>query len=1182
MNDEVSKTLECYGVGFNARSLPCKECKKKTGQNQFPSRCEVVRDYEPGNCLLLTCGVCNTQWYMCVKCDTTYTRNANAKKHWVTERHKSKFLNVLDLEYSMQSLIKVMPELPHSELEHSAHSDQLNENEMKTSFQDVLRSLPEFLEALGQETLMMNYHLCEFAKPYTGLRYLVTRAFTKNEYPSWRTLAHTPECRWHFYCFVQYMSMTEKQRKRQGKLITRENINSSLFECTKVPTYVAMNKIYGRSNQYSMWRSLPIPTVQNIGGIAYINPLNVISYLLANGTDLDHYMVHAGKNYDDDEGDDDKTINYVTESSTAKIWRQEIKKKFKDITAILLWVVDWRDGFGANRTKQNRKSTVAWTISVSTPRKRINAIDNTRAIALGLKKNINWPSVEHKFQEDMALFANGLNPVKMYHGGLKKCIPVFVKRFACLTDKVERADYTSTMSCTSSYHRLYGKILEFESPKKQLGAIDEYKKKCKDGSNDAVLKQYGWSSDMIDHINVGGLLPACYTCRKNNLNWLKRESGASIACDQCANWKVDLSTKEMLKFPVPADYPTLERCLPDCPVVPPAGRQAGLSHLHYIDVNFEFLKHSVRYAFFHYKSEKKDGWTQKMTSAYLRTCGINQHQQTLIQTAALQAHASKTEIDWNSDIGVGEYLFPAAWMGDLPISHFIEMIMHLLFLGIAESNFALCCMYLIDIKKLVSFKKRAHQLLIKLTKFNLSWLLVFPFSGKTLTTGTWVSENWLAWIRISKICFAFCIQGGITDERLGAYDLLRMVCSFTALVARVLSHAGSSRRTAQIIDCILKEFLSSVQELDIRVNVKATKAKATKDTAATEGKVKGKDLPWWVKSNYISTLNLTPSLLALGPLSNYWDGGGKGERYIQEIKPHIPRGIRDGLGFFVSILERVFRFDCITLMEKSLDEQFGDKEIDNIPSVFKKVKVEEVQHNESEDECIESNVERHWHEFSDSDESDESDDDDCMETMVNENDDEDILREGTPPDGDGDKIGEEIEVAEDEEGEWGEWGTPMESDQMSKARTFYIYKKRDIFKQALEAAEPISGILVTREDKSLEFLVVYRNGKQFQWDKIEFDDIHGVSVFGLWYAPISLGETNAPPPNSIKELTKSASMATVAIPLRLGVDPQLLGVDNPMVLNGKKYCVITNWWRERDREGFYSLPSIAFDYYHDK
>ena len=31
----------------------------------------------------------------------------------------------------------------------------------------------------------------------------------------------------------------------------------------------------------------------------------------------------------------------------------------------------------------------------------------------------------------------------------------------------------------------------------------------------------------------------------------------------------------------------------------------------------------------------------------------------------------------------------------------------------------------------------------------------------------------------------------------------------------------------------------------------------------------------------------------LGPLVNWWDGGGKGEKFIQLVKPHLPRGIRE-------------------------------------------------------------------------------------------------------------------------------------------------------------------------------------------------------------------------------------------------------------------------------------------------
>jgi hypothetical protein len=76
------------------------------------------------------------------------------------------------------------------------------------------------------------------------------------------------------------------------------------------------------------------------------------------------------------------------------------------------------------------------------------------------------------------------------------------------------------------------------------------------------------------------------------------------------------------------------------------------------------------------------------------------------------------------------------------------------------------------------------------------------------------------------------------------------------------------------------------------------------------GKEKSGD-QWWLKSNYVSCLNLPPTIELLGPLVNFWDGGGKGERYIQEIKPHIPRGVRDGGLFFVRLLEKVYKVNAI-------------------------------------------------------------------------------------------------------------------------------------------------------------------------------------------------------------------------------------------------------------------------------
>jgi hypothetical protein len=53
------------------------------------------------------------------------------------------------------------------------------------------------------------------------IKYLVSRAFQRTEMVNGRTgsqVATQEEAQWHFLNFVQYMSISEQQRKRQAKL----------------------------------------------------------------------------------------------------------------------------------------------------------------------------------------------------------------------------------------------------------------------------------------------------------------------------------------------------------------------------------------------------------------------------------------------------------------------------------------------------------------------------------------------------------------------------------------------------------------------------------------------------------------------------------------------------------------------------------------------------------------------------------------------------------------------------------------------------------------------------------------------------------------------------------------------------------------------------------------------------
>ena len=645
----------------------------------------------------------------------------------------------------------------------------------------------------------------------------------------------------------------------------------------------------------------------------------------------------------------------------------------------------------------------------------------------------------------------------------------------------------------------------------------------------------------------------------------------------------------------------MERCLPNCPVNPPTGREAGLEKLQYVDLTFTMMIEAGRYAFYHSRSGgRNSGWTKSMCQAYLRTCGWNQKEQDLLYAAAIRSYKNQEPFDLTDPFGIATYRFPAAWLGDMPLKRFIEMLMHLLFLGVGESNFKLGNMYMQAFGRAeLTFKKATQELLKLLTRYNLSWLLVQPFSGQTkgkLTTGTWVSENELAYIRISKVIYAYAVKRGDKDIGLGSNDLVRMVCSFNALVARVLSHSGVSKNTVAHVDMLLKEFLSCVQELDIRTRYKkldqfARTGDVTTAASATEDKSGD---PWWLKSNYVSCLNLVPTMELLGPLVNFWDGGGKGERYIQEIKPHIPRGVKDGGNFFVRLLERVLKVDCMNKIERDRPNAAAEDASTFGTSSSTAEQTQSLQGTALDDE-LDDESSSHFNEYEPDQLEEETSSvhgsnneapivlaqnqvarapfEPPVQSVAVPGDRQDLegdMDDELSYDGDPDEEHEATQLVDEEEEQW---STPMEAEQMEKARTYYVYRKKADLVQTVERREPITGIIVRSDAGAPVMYLVYKiPGKNLGWYKVSFNDDQGVRLCGLWYAPITIEDAPAPPSN-IPALTKLARMASVAIPLRFA-----LGNNHA---DAHKYCVLTNWWRERNDKGQYVMPSIAFELYND-
>lgn len=345
----------------------------------------------------------------------------------------------------------------------------------------------------------------------------------------------------------------------------------------------------------------------------------------------------------------------------------------------------------------------------------------------------------------------------------------------------------------------------------------------------------------------------------------------------------------------------------------------------------------------------------------------------------------------------------------------------------------------------------------------------------------------------------------------------------------------------------VKEFLSCVRELDVRIRCEAMHSLAvsnagTSNSADAGVGDKSKD-QWWLKSNHVSCLNLKRMAELLGPLTNWWDGGGGGERFTQVAKLWIPRGIREG--GIVRSCEKVHKMDAMKRIE---DEHCSPDTID-------------LTNNDSELFSSDGT------ETSDTLESSSVADQQPPVSTVNV-----MNAEDDEPDSDI-KAGEDDDSNELEMEEEERWSTPMEEEQMNKARTHFIYKNVACLQEATDNNKPVSGVLLRAADGGAEMCVLHkRPEKQFGWMTISFQDKAGVSICGLWCAPVVFSDANSPP-SSVKQIAKLAKMATVAVPLHC-----TLGRDHE---HSHKFCAMTNWWRERNGDGRCVFSTLAFDLHCD-
>ena len=193
-----------------------------------------------------------------------------------------------------------------------------------------------------------------------------------------------------------------------------------------------------------------------------------------------------------------------------------------------------------------------------------------------------------------------------------------------------------------------------------------------------------------------------------------------------------------------------------------------------------------------------------------------------------------------------------------------------------------------------------------------------------------------------------------------------------------------------------------------------------------------------MKPNYVSLLNIVGIILLFGPLINWWDGGGKGEKFIQMVKPLLTKGVRDVANFFVRLMERLYKLRQLSLFE----DRYG---LFRLPPV-----------TENSDEGDEG----------------DGDNDGDGDYYIDDNGNvrsvdplQDFLENCTSIDflGEASQQGDEPDLQSEGDSANLDYSR-IEDTQMEKRQTIYIYPRQELLVQALDQHHPICGILLEEPD----------------------------------------------------------------------------------------------------------------------
>ena len=619
-----------------------------------------------------------------------------------------------------------------------------------------------------------------------------------------------------------------------SNICVRTRIPSSDAECRKL--YL--------DGKASIKENLPIPRITLLSDDkhAYVSLFEIITDAFGHGINIlnlrDKLIMGEKIGYP-------MKVRHIYESKRAK---EICSMAPKDAFVFLL--IEWKDDAKANRGMRNTGSIWLQTLSFVAKNQNMEYRSNTYPMAMG-PKGVNHDIVQESFRRELQSLRDCTKTHMVYSATHKANIRVYGDLFVCLMDQPERRNSNGLMLGNGIYSSRWGYSVNIKSIYKNL--------------------------------------PSCEKC----LSLLKEKKISDSHCSACLNWKTDIC-HDKLRYEAPKNFPKNELGLTDHNTLMP------------FKLSYDILSRGVQLT--HDKLEKGE-WNQGQARAYLSVLCLNHETQEEIishglnayalQKAKTKKHVNKTnymQLMQMQEINPSVFVpwnIPAVWDRGVSLHNSIDVVMHLLFLGVEKTVNKEIRNLLKAYGKLSLYKKHVATVLDDLTNISVrDWcdIMVYGEGGFS----NWISDNFLAMARIAPWFYSTIDivkdsnkQGNLSQQM---NDICHVVHEMISAKTQMIYRIMGDTMTADIIieiEIYIKLFLSSYVRFE---NILSQK--------------ESRKFPSWVTaSNFICLLNLPDLISNVGPLRNLWEGSMIGEKVLGGVKDEFT-GFRKNWN--TSLLKRIY------------------------------------------------------------------------------------------------------------------------------------------------------------------------------------------------------------------------------------------------------------------------------------